>query len=96
MEQQRSDIATLSAVLEDELVSLTAARARRAAIDEAAGGKDLTLAQLEDSVKHGLLTVDDYRGELLARGFDPDETDLLSSLLIDDLEAAAAKAQKPQ
>jgi hypothetical protein len=90
------DIQTLSAVLEDELVSLTAARARRAAIDEAAGGKDLTLAQLEDSVKHGLLTVDDYRGELLARGYDPDETDLLSALLIDDLEAAAAKAQKPQ
>jgi hypothetical protein len=88
------DISTLSSVLEDELVSLTAARARRSAIDEAAGGKDLTLAQLEDSVKHGLLTVDDYRGELLARGYDPDETDLLSALLVDDLEAAAAKAQK--
>jgi hypothetical protein len=90
------DIQTLSAVLEDELVSLTAARQARAAIDVAAGGKDLTLAQLEDGVKHDLLTVDDYRAELLTRGYDPDETDLLAALLIDDIEAAAAKAQKPQ
>ena len=82
----------LVAVLEDELTTLTAARARRAALDQAAGGTDLTLGQIEDGVKAGLLTVDDYRAELEARGYDADEAALLTALLVNDLEAIAANA----
>lgn len=83
-----ADLELLVDLLVDELAELEAARARRGVIDGELRTRNLSVAQLEEAVKKGLGTLDDFAGELRALGYGDEDAQLLSALLAIDLETA--------
>lgn len=79
------DVALLVDVLETELATLTEARARRETVNGELATRNLSLAALEQSVKEGLITVDDYIDRLTGLGYTEDDAALLTALLETEL-----------
>lgn len=86
-----ADVATLIAVLEQELGATADAQQRHDAIDGELKARNLSLGQLEAAVTAGVQTIDWYHAEIRALGYGVDDAELLVALLITELEAAAAK-----
>lgn len=84
-------------LLEADLAADEAARGRKRELERRASERDLDLGTLEKAVRQGIRTLEQYRGELGARGFDGSEVDLLVRLvelqLASDQAAAGEKAQ---
>lgn len=57
-----------------------------------AGQKNLSLADLEQAVEHGYMTLDDFTNRLTAAGFSGADAQLLAGLVNDKMAAAAAAA----
>lgn len=83
-------VATLVALLEDEVSQRKHALERRARIAERLAGAGVDLDALEREVLEGLRSLDRYVAALLPLGVLPVETGLLVGLLVEQLEAAAA------
>ena len=79
------DADTITRVLADEVSATKAAKARRDQLAGALAGGTTTIAGLEDQVRAGALTVDDYIGQLVQLGISLEDADLLGSLLSDEL-----------
>lgn len=82
--------AELLELLERELAGIQEARARRGTIGDELATRSLSLSQLEDAVKQGFKTLDEYYAELLGLGYGSDDAELLTSLLATELDAADA------
>lgn len=82
------DVATLVAVLEDEVQAVRDAEARHGTIDGQLKARNLSLSELDAAVKAGQMTVDAYNARLLALGYGADDADLLTTLLVLKLPAA--------
>ncbi|MCA1834335.1 MAG: hypothetical protein LC750_16695 [Actinobacteria bacterium] len=90
-----SDIETLVASVVAEIPDLRAGSSTRATTVAALAAKGIDLPALERAVLRGLRTVDDYAGELRARGIADDAITLLAQLLAEkrdvNLDALRAK-----
>jgi hypothetical protein len=83
-------VALLVAVLEAELQEQADARARRADIEAELTPRNLSIAQLEDAVKSGLKSVAEFAADVEALGYTPEDAELLTALLVGELEAQGA------
>ena len=81
--------AQLVALLERELAQLGDARGRRDTIAEELASRDLNLSQLEEAVKKGFRTLDDFYAEVVGLGYGSDDAELLTALLATELGAGA-------
>lgn len=81
------DVDTLVTVLADEVQNVQDAEARHAAIAGQLTARNLSLAELDDAVKNGLMTIDAYTARLRALNFGADDADLLTTLLLLKLPA---------
>jgi len=79
------DVALLVDVLEAERATLTAARARRGAVEGELATRALSLGTLEQTVKQGLLSLDAYSARLRELGFSADDAALQAALLESEL-----------
>lgn len=79
------DVGTIVAVLEQELVSLGAAKTRRGQIAGELLRGGLSLEQLEATVKAGTETIAGYMAKLEALGYSADDAELLGTLLAGQL-----------
>jgi len=84
-----ADVTMLVSVLQEELQTLADARERRRAIEEELRPRNLSIAQLEQAVKGGLMTVAQFIANVQALGYLEDDAELLATLLVDELVAAA-------
>jgi len=84
------DTALLVTTLEAELGTRDEARRRRDEIDAELKPRNLSIAQLEATVKGGLKSVADFLADVQALGYSPEDAELLAVLLVDELEAAEA------
>ncbi len=84
------DVDTLVSVLEDAVQTIHDAHARHAAIDGQLHARNLSLAELDQAVTAGQMTIGAYTARLLALGFGADDAQLLTTLL--DLRLPAAPA----
>lgn len=82
------DVATIVGVLEQELVSLGAAKARHAQIEGELLTSGVSLPQLEKTVLAGAATIDDYVAQLETFGYSADDAELLGTLLVGQLAVA--------
>jgi len=80
----------LVALLEAELETQADAARRRDAIDGELVTRELSLGQLEDAVKNGFKSLDQFAADLRTLGYGSDDTDLLVALLTTKLDRAAA------
>jgi len=80
------------AVLAQEAGTLTEAREIRAIVLRRLADQNVSLEELETRVTKGGQPFDVFIGELQQRGVGADEAELVASLLVDELEAAAAKS----
>lgn len=87
-----ADVATLAALLERELDDDRAAEQRRADAAARLARQEISLADLEQAVRRGLRTMDDYRGFLLAHGFSSGDVATLVALLARQVDADQAAA----
>jgi hypothetical protein len=76
-----ADIELLVAVLQTERDALADARARRTAIGAELGDRNLGLSQLEQAVKAGLKTIEEYIAGVRALGYGADDAELLAMLV---------------
>lgn len=83
-------IATLTAVLEDQVSTADAAAARRTAIDGELAARSLSIGELEAAVKAGALSLEQYRAQLETWGYDPADAALLTNLLALKLAGAGS------
>jgi hypothetical protein len=77
-------------LLGDELRETALAKTRRTAIDAEPKDRNVSLAELEQAVIAGTLTLDQFVAELVLSGLAPEDAELLGSLLLDALEASPA------
>jgi hypothetical protein len=82
------DVTTIVGVLEQELVSLGAAKARHAQIEGELLTRGVSLAQIEKTVISGAATIDDYIAQLEALDYSTDDAELLGTLLVGQLATA--------
>lgn len=82
---------TLTQLLSIELAALVDARRRRQQIAGELEARDLSLAQLEESVKKGFKTLEEHHTELRRLGYSEADAELLTALLLTELEEAEAK-----
>jgi hypothetical protein len=87
-----ADVQTLSDVLARELQQLADAQTRHDAIAGELTARNLNLSQLEQAVKEGLKSIEDYSANLSALGYADDDVDLLVELLVQKLGAGGAAA----
>jgi|SRR5579864_7020931 len=85
-------VADLMVVLQEKLAARQDAEARRAQIAAKLATTKLSLAELEQAVKDGLKTFDQFRQTLLDEGFSQADAELLVSLLAAKLGVAAPAA----
>lgn len=84
-------------LLQADIAADQAARERRAELERRAAERDLDLGALDKAVRAGVRSIEQYRAELAARGFDQTEVDLLARLVELQLAAdQAAGAEKKQ
>jgi len=83
---------TLMSVLYEELAQADDAKRRRATLGSEPGERALALTQLEDLVKGGFLTIDDFLARAIALRYAPDDAELLAALLQTEIDAKAAKS----
>ena len=83
------DVETLVAVLAQEVGALAEARALRELAEQRRDDKQVPLSTLETAVLQGTLSIDQFIAEVQARGFERDEAELIASVLVNQLEAAA-------
>jgi len=88
----RDAVDVVVAVLAQEVGSLTEAREIRAIVLRRLADQNVSLEELETRVTKGGQPFDVFIGELQQRGVGADEAELVASLLVDELEAAAAKS----
>ena len=88
-------VAALVAVLSDEVQAAKDAQARHDAIDGQLKARNLSLSELDDAVKNGLMTMDAYAARLAALGYAADDVDLLVALLALKLPAPPAAGETP-
>lgn len=81
-------VSTLVRVLGDELAGSNAARVRRHELASELQAKDVVLATLEQAVRDGTLTVQQFASTLTAAGLDPLDVDVLAALVMDERTAA--------
>jgi hypothetical protein len=84
------DANLLTRVLGDELAATQAAKSRRAALASDVKPGDVPIAVLEQRVRDGALSLDDYGATLVSAGLAPIDVDLLVSLLADEGGARAS------
>lgn len=89
-----ADLDLLVSLLDDELAQQRDARDRREEIARELAERELNLGQLEDAVKKGFKTVDEYYADVTALGYGADDAGLLTALLVADLEAAAPTSEE--
>lgn len=82
------DVDTLTRVVGDELLTSQAARARRAEIASTLDVKNIALGPLEDQVRAGAVSLEQYRASLVGAGVALDDAALLVGLLEDSRAAA--------
>jgi hypothetical protein len=82
------DVQTLVALLARELATLDDARARRQAINAEGGDRALSLGQLEEALKKGLRSPDEYIAGARALGYGADDAELLAMLALTEAGAA--------
>jgi len=86
-----------AALLVDTLVAEIKARgellALRVKAQAAAAVRQVSLADLEDAARRGLVTLDVYRARLVTLGYPAQETDLLVALVNDEITERAAAQQ---
>lgn len=82
------DVDTLTRVVGDELLTSQAARARRTEIASTLDVKNIALGPLEDQVRAGAVSLDQYRASLVGAGVALDDAALLVGLLEDSRAAA--------
>lgn len=85
------DVDTLMAVLFEELAMLKDAERRRSTVAGELKARNLSLAQLEEAVTAELLSIEHFQERLRALGYGADDAELLTALLVRELEAKAAK-----
>jgi hypothetical protein len=86
------NITALAAALQAKLDKAAAAAAARPGLAAGAKAHNLDLAQLEAAVKTGTLTLPEFSAKLEQIGFTADDTQLLTSVLSDQLDSLHAKA----
>jgi hypothetical protein len=86
----REAVDTQVRVLGDELRLTELAKTRREQIGVDVKDRGLALAELEEAVIDGTLTIAGFVEQLVGAGVAPDDAELLAGILIDRLEAAAA------
>jgi len=79
-----------------EIADVQAARAKRTAADAKATDRGLTLAQTAAAVKAHELPIGSYTDRAIALGLSADDADVLTRVLQDELDAAAATAARKQ
>lgn len=82
------DVATLTRILGDELLASRAARSRRLELAGQLDAKNVALGVLEDQVRRGELSLDNYVAALVGAGLAIDDAQLLAGLLGDELGGA--------
>lgn len=87
-----ADVATLVAVLGQELAAQVDATARRSDVAARLKAQGVSLEDIEAAVRSGTSTLDTYRSTLESLQIDPVEVDLLAALLAGELTAAAPAA----
>lgn len=87
------DLELLVSLLVDELQQQRDARDRREEIARELAGRALNLGQLEEAVKKGFTSLDDFFVEVTALGYGADDAELLTALLAADLVAAASTSE---
>jgi predicted amino acid-binding ACT domain protein len=90
-----ADVQALSTLLEDELTAQQDADTRAAAVEQDATSKHLSLAQLEDAVKVGNLTLSDFTSSVESLGYAADDAALLTASLAHHILATSV-AGTPQ
>jgi hypothetical protein len=81
------DVDTLTRIIGDEALTSQAARARRAELASTLETKNLALGPLEDQVRRGELSIDNYHAALVGAGVALDDAALLAGLLAASLAA---------
>lgn len=87
-----SDAAVVVAEVQKVIDAAAAKAAAKAAAQAKAGKKNISLVNLERAVKLGITPIATYTTALQAAGFDPADTDLLTSTLSAEIAASTAKA----
>jgi hypothetical protein len=91
-----ADRGILVELLELELASDAAARARRAEIEQERSERTVSLSQGERAVRAGVLTLAGYRDLVAAAGYDEADQALLVATLAAQLAAEAARRAAPE
>lgn len=81
-------IATLTAQLDDELAAIGAAKGRRQQIVPALAAAGVDLADLENAVRQGALTVAAFEAQLVGYGYSDADAQLVGALLETELAAS--------
>jgi hypothetical protein len=89
-----ADVAALAELMTADLEARDADEARRAELAGQAEVRRVSLADLEDAVKRGLRTIEEYKQSLAELGFAEVDRDLLARLLQAAIDDAAAKAEQ--
>jgi hypothetical protein len=82
-------VTLLMTLLAEELAGLDDARRRRREINEQLTPRGVSIAEIEEPVRAGLRTVEQFMRSLTALGFSVEDAELLASLLIESLTKAA-------
>jgi len=90
------EVAIEMELLAVEIADTQAARARRDLLEADTGERGLSLREVEQAVKAGLASFEDYRARALTLNYNPDDVELLVALLEDELAAKAAGAPPEQ
>lgn len=88
---QPDDVELLARTLEAELDTLNDARRRRVTIEGELAARTLSIGDLEAAVKAGAVTFEQYRDQLIRWGYGADDAELLTSLLVEKVNAAPAE-----
>lgn len=92
-----ADQATLVSLLQLQIAEDDAARRRREEIAQGAQPPGLSMGQIERAVRLGLLDMGTYRAWLSAAGYGAQDTELLVSLLVEELRSTReAQARRDQ
>jgi hypothetical protein len=86
------NITALVTALQDKLDKAAAAALARPGLAAGAKAKNLDLAQLEAGVKSGVIALPEFETRLEGIGFTPEDVQLLSAVLSDQLGTAKVKA----
>lgn len=86
------DVQRQSALLEQELLVQAAAQRRHDAIETELAARQLSLSQLDELVKKGLLSLPDYAARVAALGYGAEDAELLVALRVLSLPDGAAGA----